>query len=118
VRSWRADLSGRTGFSQRKNDFHKRKKKEQKERNVFGRGKPVETAAVEEIDQRWAFSNNLLMISTAAGKSLRQEHFGFFTVTAGSTTINPGRQKSKHPNSEKRHLHKVQDTPSSIYMYL
>jgi hypothetical protein len=72
----------------------------------------VETAAVEEIDQRWAFSNNLLMISTAAGKSLRQEHFGFFTVTTGSTTINPGRQKSKHPNSEKRHLHKVQDTPN------
>jgi hypothetical protein len=44
-------MTFRSGLIDEDGRFSQRKKKEQKERNVFGREKPVETAAVEEIDE-------------------------------------------------------------------
>jgi len=58
----------------------KRSKKERKQR-------PVETAAAVEIG-KVAFGDVLLMISTAAWKSLRKKHSDFSTVTTGPTAIN------------------------------
>jgi hypothetical protein len=58
----------------------KRSKKERKQR-------PVETAAALEIG-KVAFGDFLLMISTAAWKSLRTKRSDFPTVTTCPTAIN------------------------------
>jgi len=60
-----------------------RKKKEAKKKE----SRPVETAAAVEIGTV-AFGDVLLMISTAAWKSLRKKHSDFSTVTTGPTAIN------------------------------
>jgi len=60
----------------------KERKKKQKRKQ-----RPMETAAAMEI-RKVAFGDVLLMISTAAWKSLRKERSDFPTVTTGPTAIN------------------------------
>jgi hypothetical protein len=81
-RSWH----GRPGKKNR--DLSKRKKKEQKERNGFGRGKPVETAAAMEIKKgglRRHFLNRF--------PPLLANPAGFRTVPTGSATVDFNKPK-------------------------
>jgi hypothetical protein len=76
-RSWSGFFCGKLRISTKK---EKRSKKERKQR-------PVETAAVVEIE-KVAYGDFFLMISTTAWKSLRTKRSGFSTVTTGPTAIN------------------------------